>query len=75
MVTSQNSECHHNLSTGPKTDGTWNILMEKSVVEMANSGKDVMEITTELHRLYKKPGAWAETYRKIQELKLKGRIA
>ncbi len=49
--------------------------MEKSVVEMANSGKDVMEITTELHRLYKKPGAWAETYRKIQELKLKGRIA
>ena len=75
MVTSQNSECHHNLSTGPKTDGTWNILMENSVVEMANSGKEVMEITTELHRLYKKPGAWVETYRKIQELKLKGRIA
>ncbi|KAL8755235.1 MAG: hypothetical protein Q9199_003796 [Rusavskia elegans] len=58
------------LVTGPRDDGTWNIPMEKKVVEMANSGKTVMEITTELHRLYKKPGAWAETYRKTQQLKL-----
>ncbi|KAI4282075.1 MAG: hypothetical protein L6R38_003224 [Xanthoria sp. 2 TBL-2021] len=58
------------LVTGPRDDGTWNIPMEKKVVEMANAGKTVMEITTELHRLCKKPGAWAETYRKIQQLKL-----
>ncbi|KAL8834298.1 MAG: hypothetical protein Q9176_007576 [Flavoplaca citrina] len=62
------------LATGPRADSTWTIPMEKIVVEMANSGKTVMEITTELHRLYKKPGAWAETYRKIQELKLNGSI-
>ncbi|KAL8890423.1 MAG: hypothetical protein Q9192_005873 [Flavoplaca navasiana] len=62
------------LATGPRTDGTWTIPMEKMVVEMASSGKTVMEITTELYRLYKKPGAWAETYRKIQELKLNGSI-
>ncbi|KAL8799109.1 MAG: hypothetical protein Q9182_006143 [Xanthomendoza sp. 2 TL-2023] len=62
------------LAMGPKDDGTWNIAMEKKVVMLANSGKDTMEITRELHRVYQRPGAWAETYRKIQELKLNGRI-
>ncbi|KAL8687883.1 MAG: hypothetical protein Q9224_005025 [Gallowayella concinna] len=62
------------LAMGPKVDDTWNIAMEKKVVELAESGKNTMAITAELHRLYKKPGAWAETYRKIQELKLNGWI-
>ncbi|KAL8765748.1 MAG: hypothetical protein Q9209_007255 [Squamulea sp. 1 TL-2023] len=58
------------LMTGPRIDGTWNIPMEEKVIELANAGRNAMEITTELYRLYKKPGAWAETYRKIQELKI-----
>ncbi|KAL8852701.1 MAG: hypothetical protein Q9221_002461 [Calogaya cf. arnoldii] len=62
------------LATGPRTDDTWNIPMEKKVIGMANAGKTVMEITVELHRLYKKPGVWAETYRKIQQLKVNGWI-
>ncbi|KAL8803066.1 MAG: hypothetical protein Q9223_007472 [Gallowayella weberi] len=62
------------LAMGPKDDGTWNFGMEKKVIEMAKSGKDTMAITTELYRLWKKPGAWAETYRKMQELKLDGWI-
>lgn len=55
---------------GPRDDGTWNMAMEKLVVEMAKAGKTVMEITMELLRLYQRPGAWGETYRKIQQLKL-----
>ncbi|KAL8671643.1 MAG: hypothetical protein Q9168_003870 [Polycauliona sp. 1 TL-2023] len=62
------------LATGSRRDGTWSTKMEDLVIEMANSGNTVMEITTELHRLYKRPGAWAETYRKIQQLTLKGWI-
>ncbi|KAL8726956.1 MAG: hypothetical protein Q9166_006377 [cf. Caloplaca sp. 2 TL-2023] len=58
----------------PRVDGTWNIEMEMKVVEMANTGKNAMEITTKLFRLYRRPGAWAETYRKKQELKLNGWI-
>ncbi|KAI4219978.1 MAG: hypothetical protein LQ349_008206 [Xanthoria aureola] len=58
------------LAMGPRDDGTWNMAMEKLVVEMAKAGKTVMEITMELLRLYQRPGAWGETYRKIQQLKL-----
>lgn len=59
---------------GPRDDGTWNTAMENLVVEMAKAGKTVREITTELLRLYQRPGAWAETCRKIQQLKLNKRI-
>ncbi|KAL8790090.1 MAG: hypothetical protein Q9213_000792 [Squamulea squamosa] len=37
------------LVTGPRTDGTWNIPMEEKVVELANAGRNAMEITTELY--------------------------
>ncbi len=59
---------------GPRNDGTWNTAMENLVVEMVKAGKTVMEITMELLRLYQRPGAWAKTYRKIQQLKLNKRI-
>ncbi|CAL8577249.1 hypothetical protein XPA_003087 [Xanthoria parietina] len=62
------------LAMGPRNDGTWNTAMENLVVEMVKAGKTVMEITMELLRLYQRPGAWAETYRKIQQLKLNKRI-
>ena len=48
--------------------------MEARVKEYAARGMDANDITTELFDEFGKPesGFWQETYRKMQEMKLRG---
>ncbi|KAI4140397.1 MAG: hypothetical protein L6R39_005815 [Caloplaca ligustica] len=62
------------LRNGPNA-GLWNFEMEERVKQLYNQGMNSKDITTELFHEYAKPDKWQETYRKIQQMKLQGRIA
>ena len=51
--------------------------MEARLKEYAARGMDTNDITNELFNEFAKPesGYWQETYKKIQQMKLKGEIA
>lgn len=49
--------------------------MEQRVKQLYDQGMDSKDITTELFHEFAKPDMWQETYRKIQQMKLQGRIA
>ena len=55
----------------------WTPAMEKRIQEYSAQGMDVNDITTELFHEFAKPesGYWQETYRKVQEMKLEGKLA
>ncbi|KAL9017484.1 MAG: hypothetical protein Q9185_005197 [Variospora sp. 1 TL-2023] len=63
----------HLLNAGPRT-AIWNDAMEARVLEYYGMGMDSKDITTELFHEFAKPDMWQETYRKIQQMKLQGRV-
>ncbi|KAL8655895.1 MAG: hypothetical protein Q9210_000596 [Variospora velana] len=63
----------HLLNSGPKS-AIWNDAMEARVLEYYGMGMDSKDITSELFHEFAKPDMWQETYRKIQQMKLQGRV-
>ena len=53
----------------------WNYAMEERIKTYTQQGMDSKDITTELFHEFAKPDYWQETYRKIQQMKLQGKIA
>ncbi|KAL8704109.1 MAG: hypothetical protein Q9201_002723 [Fulgogasparrea decipioides] len=62
------------LKTGPRTDATWTSAMVQKLIDLSGQGMNAQQITEELLRVYQRPASWAETYRKMQVLKLDGVI-
>ncbi|KAI4195225.1 MAG: hypothetical protein LQ346_003502 [Caloplaca aetnensis] len=62
------------LSRGPNPY-TWDPAMEARLKHLHAQGMDSNDITSELFHEYGKPDMWQETYRKIQQLKMQGRMA
>ncbi|KAL9013968.1 MAG: hypothetical protein Q9173_001366 [Seirophora scorigena] len=54
---------------------TWNTAMEARIVQYRAQGMNSKDITSELFHEFAQPAFWQETYRKIQQMKLQGRIA
>lgn len=52
----------------------WNPAMEQRVKELYGQYMKSKDITTELFHQFAKPDMWQETYRKIQQMKLQGRM-
>lgn len=59
---------------GPTRDGFWIPAIENFVIELSKRGADAQQISKELFREHERPPSWAETYRKMQQLKLDGII-
>ncbi|KAL8865601.1 MAG: hypothetical protein Q9174_006803 [Haloplaca sp. 1 TL-2023] len=55
----------------------WTPAMERRIQEYVAQGMDVNDITTELVHEFAKPesGYWQETYKKMQEMTLEGKLA
>ncbi|KAL8728163.1 MAG: hypothetical protein Q9181_005437 [Wetmoreana brouardii] len=62
------------LKMGPRTDATWTSAMVHKVIDLSGRGMNAQQITEELLRVHQRPASWAETYRKMQVLKLEGLI-
>ncbi|KAL8749758.1 MAG: hypothetical protein Q9184_006679 [Pyrenodesmia sp. 2 TL-2023] len=62
------------LAKGPNP-GVWNPAMEARVKQLHAQGMNSNDITSELFHEFGKPDLWQETYRKIQQLKMQGRMA
>lgn len=58
---------------GPKAT-VWDPAMEERVKQLVGQGMDSKDVTTQLFHEFAKPDLWQETYRKIQQMKLQGRI-
>ena len=61
------------LKTGPRTS-LWTPAMEARVKALYAEGKDATDITTQLFHEFAKPDFWQETYRKVQQMKLRGQL-
>ncbi|KAI4090299.1 MAG: hypothetical protein LQ344_004847 [Seirophora lacunosa] len=53
----------------------WTPAMEARIMQYHAQGMDSKDITTELFHEFAKPEMWQETYRKIQQMKLQGRLS
>ena len=61
------------LKTGPRPS-LWTSAMEARVKVLYAEGKDATDITTLLFDEFAKPDFWQETYRKVQQMKMRGQL-
>lgn len=61
------------LKTGPRPS-LWTSAMETRIKALHAEGKDAKDITTQLFDEFAKPDFWQETYRKVQQMKLRGQL-
>ena len=61
------------LKTGPRPS-LWTSAMEARVKTLYAEGKNATDITTQLFHEFAKPDFWQETYRKVQQMKLRGQL-
>ncbi|KAL8917056.1 MAG: hypothetical protein Q9208_008172 [Pyrenodesmia sp. 3 TL-2023] len=67
-----NAEMH--FLNGAPNPGMWNPAMESRVKALLGQGMNSKDITTELFHEFAQPVQWQETYKKIQQMKLQGRL-